>query len=74
MASHLVTASRNTTAASSPLCPECGGAMAASELEALRTTTPRVRVGSPLPPRRPLLVWQCANCGIRSPRFDDCAA
>ena len=72
MTSYEPTAASNGYATYPPNCPLCDTIMDASELEG-RRTFPNLRVGSPVPPRRPLLVWHCSRCGVRSPRLDDCA-
>jgi hypothetical protein len=68
---HKITAAAKSEAP--PNCPQCDAIMVASELDSPRTF-PKLRVGSPVPPRRPLPVWCCSGCGVRVPRLQDRAA
>jgi hypothetical protein len=51
-------------------CPRCLAQMSASERVLQRRDQPGLRVGLPVPPRRTVMVWHCAACGIDWPRFE----
>jgi hypothetical protein len=54
-------------ASETPPCPRCQTTMASAFREPPRSEL-NLRVGSPPPPRHPLKVWLCAQCGIEQPR------
>ena len=54
----------------SELCRLCGGGLRPVEIGATQAEVARLRVGSPVPPRTPLLAWRCEQCGSLSPWFE----
>jgi ribosomal protein L37AE/L43A len=58
---------------SEPQCPTCRETMHPAQRMAHPARTPRLRVGSPVPPPRVLPVWRCQACGIDVPRIDAAA-
>ena len=56
-----------------PQCPNCQQIMHPAQRIIRRGPPPRLRVGSPAPPVRVLLVWRCEECAIDAPRIDEAA-